>query len=62
MAVLEKPHCAQNFEMLLLEGLTNHENSERDPMPEMLIPVDWTNVKDTFINEARRLGARWLGI
>ena len=49
----------QNFEMMLLEGLTNHENSERDYMPDMLASVDWNEVKATFLAEARRLGSRW---
>ncbi|HET7090582.1 MAG TPA: nucleotidyl transferase AbiEii/AbiGii toxin family protein [Anaerolineae bacterium] len=49
----------QNFEMMLLEGLTNHENSERDYMPDMLLSVEWNEVKTTFLAEARRLGSRW---
>lgn len=53
---------ARNFEMMLLEGLTNHDNSEQDPMPDMLMPVDWSEVKAEFIAEAHRLGEKWLGI
>jgi hypothetical protein len=52
----------RHFEMMALEGLTNHENSERDPMPDMLIPVEWSEVKETMLAEARRLGSRWLDL
>ncbi|HJW83226.1 MAG TPA: nucleotidyl transferase AbiEii/AbiGii toxin family protein [Anaerolineae bacterium] len=52
----------QSFEMMLLEGLTNHDNAERDTMPEMLIPLEWGEVKAAMLAEARRLGARWFGV
>lgn len=58
----EKYPQFRHFEMMLLEGLTNHENSERDQMPDMLIPAEWDEIKERMLAEARRLGSRWLDL
>lgn len=49
-----------NFEIMLLESLTNFDNAERDLMPRLLTPLDWEQIKASFEAEARRLAAKWL--
>ena len=39
----------------LLKSLTYFEDAEPDPMPEMLVPLDWEEVKRFFEGEVRRL-------
>ena len=51
---------AANFEIMLLESLTNFDNAERDLMPRLATPLDWEQIKASFVAEARRLAAKWL--
>jgi predicted nucleotidyltransferase component of viral defense system len=39
----------------LLKSLSYFEEAERDPMPDMLVPLVWEEVKQFFIREAPRL-------
>ena len=39
----------------ILKSLTFFDDAEKDPMPYMLIPLDWLQVKEFFIREASRL-------
>jgi len=41
----------------ILKSLTYFEDAEREPMPEMLAPVAWPEVKAYFQREALRLGS-----
>lgn len=39
----------------LLKSLTFFEDAEKDPMPRMLVPLDWDEVKQFFTQEVPRL-------
>jgi hypothetical protein len=39
----------------ILKSLTYFAGAEKDPMPRMLAPVDWSEVKQFFLREAPRL-------
>jgi hypothetical protein len=39
----------------ILKSLTWFEDAECEPMPKMLKPVTWEEVKQTIVSEARRL-------
>ena len=39
----------------LFKALTYFEDAEEDPMPEMFLPVDWSEVKGFFTREVPRL-------
>ena len=51
---------SSNFEIMLLESLTNFDHAERDLMPRLSIPLDWEQIKSSFEAEARRLTIKWL--
>lgn len=51
---------ARNFEVMLLEGLTNFDNADLDTQPQMLLPIDWEQVKAGCAIAARQLAERWL--
>ena len=45
-----------NYNMLhVLKSLTYFEETEQDPMPEMLVSLSWEEVKQFFLHEAPRL-------
>ena len=39
----------------LLKALVYFEDADREPMPDMLLPIDWTTVKTFFRSEVARL-------
>jgi hypothetical protein len=39
----------------LFKALTYFVDAEREPMPDMLVPLDWTNVRAYFLTQALRL-------
>jgi len=43
----------------LLKGLQYFEDAETEEMPDMLIDVDWENVKRYFVNVVKRLSIKW---
>lgn len=46
-----------NYSMLhVLKSLTYFEDAEKEPMPDLLAPLDWEQVKRYFTGEARGLG------
>jgi hypothetical protein len=51
---------AHNFEVMLLESLTNFDHANLDTMPQMLVPFDWDQAKADFAATARQLATRWL--
>jgi predicted nucleotidyltransferase component of viral defense system len=51
---------SSNFEIMLLEALTNFDNAERDVMPRLSVALDWERIKSSFEAEARRLATKWL--
>ena len=42
-------------EFLVLKSLQYFEDAENEEFPEMLIPVDWENIKVKIANEAKRI-------
>lgn len=42
-------------EFLVLKSLQYFEDAENEEFPEMLIPVDWENIKAKIANEAKRI-------
>jgi len=41
----------------ILKSLTYFADAEKDPMPHMLAPLEWGDVKRFFMDEARRIAA-----
>ena len=41
-------------QMHLLKSLVFFEDAEKDPMPDMLVPLDWNEVKQFFLQETPR--------
>ena len=39
----------------VLKSLTYFEDAEKDPMPDMLVPVSWASVRAYFATEVPRL-------
>jgi hypothetical protein len=39
----------------ILKSLTFFGDAEKDPMPHMLVPLDWDKVKQFFLRESPRL-------
>ena len=39
----------------ILKSLTYFADAEKDPMPHMLSPLEWGDVKRFFMDEARRI-------
>ena len=39
----------------LFKALTYFEDAEREPMPDILIPLEWTAVKQHFLSQVPRL-------
>lgn len=53
MAFFEKRHAGTNFNKVhLLKSITYFEDAEHEPMPVMLMPVSWEEVKARLTKEA----------
>ena len=50
---------ARDFELMAVESLVRFDNADRDVQAEMLIDLDWKEVRAFFITEAQRLGRQW---
>jgi hypothetical protein len=44
----------------ILKSLCYFEEAEREPIPKMLIPLVWEDVKRFFLAESRRIADQWL--
>lgn len=52
----ERKYAQTRYNKLhILNSLTFFDDAEKDPMPHMLIPLDWEQVKQFFIRQASRL-------
>ncbi|HEC36453.1 MAG TPA: hypothetical protein ENI39_07960 [Anaerolineae bacterium] len=52
----ERKYAGVRYSMFhLLKSLAYFDDAEPDPMPEMLIPLDWAEVKQFFEGEVQRL-------
>ena len=52
----KKKFAQTNYSIVhVLKSLTYFEEAERDPMPDMLVPLSWEGVKQFFREEATRL-------
>ena len=52
----EQKYAQTNYNRLyVLKSLTFFDDAQKDPMPQMLIPTDWGQVKQYFVREASRL-------
>jgi len=54
------PHL-RDFGVPVLTALVDFDIADQQEEPTMLRPVEWEQVKTSFLAEARRLGHRWLG-
>ncbi len=52
---------ARDFELMAVESMVLFDNAERDVQPELLVDVEWLEVKEYFISVARDLGREWFG-
>ncbi len=52
----------RDFPLLFLKYAVLFEVADRDPQPELLIPVEWNRVKEFFSAQSIRLSKKWLGL
>lgn len=58
----EQKYVGVNYSMVhLLKSLTYFEDAEDDPLPQMLAPLEWADVRHFFEAEVRRLMRHLLG-
>jgi hypothetical protein len=55
------PHY-RDWRMNVLEALTRFDGADEDVEPILLQSIQWTEVKEFFIDRAKRLGDRWFGL
>lgn len=56
LACFKRKFAQTDYSMVhILKSLTYFEEAERDPMPDMLVPLSWEEVKQFFAREALRL-------
>jgi len=53
---------SHGFEMRVLVALVDFDVADQQDEPMLLLPAEWSEVKDFFTTEARRLGREWLGL
>jgi hypothetical protein len=52
----DRKYAQTHYSMIhILKSLTFFADAEKDPMPHMLVPLDWEKVKQFFLMEAPRL-------
>ena len=52
----ERKYAGVRYSMIhLLKSLKYFEDAESDPMPPMLVPLEWAEVKRFFEEKVRRL-------
>lgn len=51
----------RDFRLNALAAITQFETAEEDADPILLQPIEWNEVKQFFIAQARRLGSHWFG-
>jgi len=49
----------RDFGMMVLPGMVNFDNADRDMAVESFPPVTWETVKAFFVQEMRRIGRMW---
>jgi len=55
LLLFERKYAAAGYQPLhLLKSLVFFEDAEKDPMPEMLVPLDWDVVKQFFLRATPR--------
>ncbi|HWG22262.1 MAG TPA: nucleotidyl transferase AbiEii/AbiGii toxin family protein [Terracidiphilus sp.] len=56
LRMFEKKFAQSNYSTVhLLKSLTFFADAEKDPMPHMLVPLQWEGVKQFFVRESPRL-------
>lgn len=56
LAWFERKYVAAPYNRVhLFKAMTYFADAEREPMPDMLVPVDWSTVKTFFMTEVPRL-------
>ncbi len=56
LELFKKKFARSPYSLLhVLKSLTYFEDADKDPMPDMLVPLSWDNVKQFFVTEAPRL-------
>ena len=53
---------SHGFEMRVLVALVDFDIADQQDEPTLLLSAEWSEVKDFFTTEARRLGKEWLGL
>jgi len=52
----ERKYAQTRYNKLyILNSLTFLEDAEKDPMPNMLVPIAWEQVKEFFVRQTSRL-------
>lgn len=56
LSLFQQKYAAANYNMIhILKSLTFFADAEREPIPDLLIPVTWEHVKQFFRHEVPRL-------
>jgi hypothetical protein len=56
LALFDRKYATTGYNRThVLKSLTYFADAEKDPMPHMLVPLDWNEVKQYFVREAPRL-------
>lgn len=51
---------SRHFLVNVLAALVDFEIADQQDEPEMLISMEWQEIKNFFMHEARRLGTKWI--
>ena len=55
LKLFEKKYQSVNYNLMhILKSLSYFEDAEKDPLPQMLIPVSWKEVKEFFKQEVKK--------
>jgi hypothetical protein len=56
LELFQQKFIRANYNLVhVLKSLTYFEDAEKDPMPEVLVPLAWEEVREFFAREAKRL-------
>ncbi|MBI3913145.1 MAG: nucleotidyl transferase AbiEii/AbiGii toxin family protein [Chloroflexi bacterium] len=52
----------RDFPLTTLKYMAQFDNADRDVQPDLLIPVEWDQVKRYFLDQARQIGKNWFDL
>ena len=56
LKMFDRKYAQTNYSKIhILKSLTYFDDADKDPLPHMLVPLDWPRVKQFFLTEAPRM-------